>query len=68
MAEFEAKMGKIMRDTLRRNLVKHREDPNLREQDSWVDLTCGCIGKEDARPPTVAIDKIKAILSRHTKH
>ena len=68
LSEFGLKLGKIIRDTLRRDLTRCREDPNLNEHDSWTFKTCACVGKEDSQPPTEAVDKIGAILKRHTKH
>lgn len=65
LAEFGLKLGgTVIRETLQRNLEKHRSDDKLDEADAWFDRTCACIGSYELRRPPDAIENVRAILRR----
>ena len=68
LSQTGAIIGRTMVDALMRNLTQHRESDKLKDEDAWINATCSCIGREDAKPPKAAVEAIKAILYRHTSH
>lgn len=68
LAQVGALLGRRMIDALMENLQKHKDSSHLSEDDAWINATCKCIGSEDARPPSEAVECVKAIIQRHTSH
>ena len=55
LAAFGLRLGKLIKGVLQRDLQRHKDDPDLNEDDAWVNAACRCIGSDTLKPPPAAV-------------